>query len=965
MGVEYNMPNPWRNFNGPNLGYVIEQYERYTSGDDTVDPELKELFLKWGSPLLSFESENKIETIKKETTLDYSANITKVMNVVRLLDTIRSHGHVAAKINPLEENEKNHELYNLEKQGLTEHDLKAIPARWVWENSPDGIASAWDAMNHLKSIYSSKLAYEFSHVQDMEERKWLQEMVERGSVYGSLTKEEQTNLLQRLTEVEGFEQFLHKIFVGQKRFSIEGVDMLVPMLDEAVHQGVGEGTRNVLIGMAHRGRLSVLAHVLNKPYSKIFSEFLHSSAKQQGPSADLVDISEGWTGDVKYHLGRNRFIEGNNAVRTRVTLANNPSHLEFVNPVVEGFTRAAQEERQKAGYPEQDVSKAFAILVHGDAAFPGQGIVAETLNLGGLKGYRTGGTIHIIANNMVGFTTDSHDSRSTRYSSDLAKGFEIPIVHVNADDPEACMAAIRLAYQYRTRFQKDFLIDLVGYRRFGHNEMDDPAVTQPQVYKKIGKHPTVRALYSQLLQNKGVVNQIDVEQINRTVQDLLKAEYDKVSEKKQGEPLVEVGVPGVIAKGIPPLQTSVPLETLRVLNSELLKWPEGFRVYPKLKRILERRETALQENGKVEWAVAEVLALASMLKDGTPIRLTGQDSERGTYAQRHIVLHDTETNETYSPLHHLQEARASFTVHNSPLSEAAVVGFEYGYNVFAPETLVLWEAQYGDFANTAQPLFDQFVSSARAKWGQKSGMVLLLPHGYEGQGPEHSSARPERFLQLAAENNWTVANLTSAAQYFHILRRQASILGTEFVRPLVIMTPKSLLRHPMVSSNGSELSEGHFQTVVEQPKLGTVAEKVKRLVLTTGKMAIDLAVEMDAGKEGRNLDEIHIVRIEQLYPFPKEKVETIINRYPNLREIVWVQEEPKNMGAWHYIAPTLYDLASGNQTVGYIGRQYRSSTAGGDSLVHKKEQEQIIEQALNPSSITVTQKQEKDSVNNR
>lgn len=964
MGVE-NQPNPWGRFNGPNLGYVIEQYERYSNGVDTIDPELKDLFIKWGSPL-SIESVYKKETIEHEKIYPTNlANIEKVMKVVKLLGNIRSHGHLVSKLNPLEENQNYHEFFNTEKHGVSEHDLKAIPARLVWEEAPEGIQNAWDALNHLKNIYTSTLAFEFNHVHDMEEVEWLTQMVETGSLQRSLSKEEQMKLLKSLTEVEGFEQFLHKTFVGQKRFSIEGVDMLVPMLDEAVREGVGEGVRNVLIGMAHRGRLSVLAHVLNKPYSKIFSEFQHSYAKQQGPSEDLVDISEGWTGDVKYHLGRNRFVEGPKAFSSRITLANNPSHLEFVDPVVEGFTRAAQEERQKPGYPEQDVKKAFAILVHGDAAFPGQGIVAETLNLGGLKGYRTGGTIHIIANNMVGFTTDSHDSRSTRYSSDLAKGFEIPIVHVNADDPEACLAAVRLAYQYRARFQKDFLIDLVGYRRFGHNEMDDPAVTQPQVYKKIASHPTVRALYSEQLQIKGILDQKEVEKINLSVQEQLQAEYDKVSEKKQGESPAEVEVPGVIAKGIPSLDTSVPLDTLRELNCELLKWPEGFHVYPKLKRILERRKTALDENGKVEWAVAEVLAFAAMLKEGTPIRLTGQDSERGTFAQRHILLHDSETNETYSPLHHLPQARASFGVHNSPLSEAAVVGFEYGYNVFAPETLVMWEAQYGDFANTAQPLFDQFVSSARAKWGQKSGLTLLLPHGYEGQGPEHSSARPERFLQLAAENNWTVANLTSAAQYFHILRRQASILGTEYVRPLVILTPKSLLRHHLVSSPATALSEGQFQTVMEQELLGKETEKVKRLVLTTGKIAIDLAVEIDSSKEKINLDELHIVRVEQLYPFPKEKVESIINRYPNLREIVWVQEEPKNMGAWHYIAPTLYELAAGSLTVGYIGRQYRSSTAGGDPLVHKKEQERIIEQALNTDRIVVTQNQEKESSRNR
>jgi 2-oxoglutarate dehydrogenase E1 component len=958
MRVQESQQNPWRKFTGPNLGYVIEQYERYMNGEDSIDPKLKELFIKWGSPIPLEESQADKTFNKESVDLNNSADIQKVLKVVKLLEDIRSSGHLAANMNPLEGNVQNQELFHPEKHGVSVEEFKMIPAKLVWEEAPAGIQTAWDAINHLKSIYTSTLAFEFNHVHHMDERAWLTQMVETGSLHRSLSKEEQTTLLQSLTEVEGFEQFLHKAFVGQKRFSIEGVDMLVPMLNEAVGEGVGDGARNVVIGMAHRGRLSVLAHVLNKPYSKMFSEFQHSSAKQQGPSEDLFDISEGWTGDVKYHLGRNRFIEGPGNVRVRITLANNPSHLEFVDPVVEGFARAAQEERKNTGYPEQDVKKAFAILVHGDAAFPGQGIVAETLNLSGLKGYRTGGTIHIIANNMVGFTTDSHDSRSTRYSSDLAKGFEIPIIHVNADDPEACLAAVRLAYQYRARFQKDFLIDLVGYRRFGHNEMDDPAVTQPKVYKKVVNHPTVRTVYAKQLQNRGILNQEEVEQIKRNVHDMLQAEFEKVSDKKQSEPPADAEVPMVIAKGIPPLETSVPLETLRDINQNLLKWPEGFQVYPKLKRILERRDKALEENGKVEWAVAEVLALASILKDGTPIRLTGQDSERGTFAQRHIVLHDEETNETYSPLHHLPQARASFAVHNSPLSEAAVVGFEYGYNVFAPETLVMWEAQYGDFANTAQPLYDQFVSSARAKWGQKSGLILLLPHGYEGQGPEHSSARPERFLQLAAENNWTVANLTSAAQYFHILRRQASILGSEFVRPLVIMTPKSLLRHPLVASTGTELSEGHFQTVLEQPELGKVPEKVRRLVLTTGKMAIDLAVEIDSQKENQNLEAVHIARIEQLYPFPKEKVEAILKRYPNLREIVWVQEEPKNMGAWHYIAPTLFELAAGSLAVDYIGRQFRSSTAGGDPIVHKKEQERIIEQALNSNSIVVNQKQD-------
>lgn len=953
MTIQKNQQNPWGNFHGPNLGYVMEQYELYVNGDENVSHELKELFVNWGSPLNAEEKQPQQSVVSSGPVPNDLTGTKKIINTVKLLDDIRSYGHLAAQINPLENDGNNEHLPAPEQYGLSDDDLKAIPAELVWADAPKGIHNAFDALHQLKNVYTGSLAYEFGHVHNKEERTWLTQMVESSALKRARSKEERKNLIEQLAKVEGFEQFLHKTFVGQKRFSIEGVDMLVPMLEDVVREGVADGVHNVMIGMAHRGRLSVLAHVLEKPYHKIFSEFQHSSSKPQGPSGDLLDISEGWTGDVKYHLGRDRFIKGSDA-RTRITLANNPSHLEFVDPVVEGFARAAQEERDQAGYPKQDTSKAFAILVHGDAAFPGQGIVAETLNLGGLRGYRTGGTIHIIANNMVGFTTDSHDSRFTKYASDLAKGYEIPVVHVNADDPESCLAAIHLAYQYRVRFRKDFLIDLVGYRRFGHNEMDDPAVTQPQVYKKVTKHPTVKELYANQLKANGTLNQEEIQQIYRNVQDTLQADYEKASEKKQEESIVEVMVPGVIAKGIPSTETKVQLNILRELNKDLLKWPEGFNVYPKLKRILERRENALEPNGKVEWAVAEALAFATMLKEGTPIRLTGQDSERGTFAQRHIVLHDSSTNETFSPLHRIPQAQASFAVHNSPLSEAGVIGFEYGYNVFAPETLVIWEAQYGDFANTAQPIFDQFISAGRAKWGQKSGLVLLLPHGYEGQGPEHSSARSERFLQLAAENNWTVANLTSAAQYFHILRRQAAILGTEFVRPLVIMTPKSLLRHPQTASVGTELSEGHFQMVVEQPNLGADVNKVKRLVLTTGKMAIDLAVKVEELKGNHHLDEVHIIRIEQLYPFPIEQVRAILQRYPNLVEMIWVQEEPKNMGSWNYVAPIMIELASGILKVGYIGRPSRSSPAGGDPLVHKKEQESIVEQTFEIDSLVDT-----------
>lgn len=701
-----------------------------------------------------------------------------------------------------------------------------------------------------------------------------------------------------------------------------------------IHQSVKGGTSNIMIGMAHRGRLNVLAHTLGKPYEKIFAEFHHSPNKELIPSEGSRGINFGWTGDVKYHLGADRSIEESSTARATLTLANNPSHLEFVNPVVCGYTRAAQEVRTEPGYPKQDVNKSFAISIHGDAAFPGEGIVAETLNLSRLRGYQTGGSVHIIANNMIGFTTESADSRSTKYSSDLAKGFEIPIVHVNADDPIACIAAVTLAYQYRMRFQKDFLIDLIGYRRFGHNEMDDPAVTQPEKYEKVNNHPTVRALFAKQLEADGVIPEGKGDEMDNEVQQKLQAEYEKVKGVSKDGEVKDVEVPESIVKGIPAVDTSVALDQLKEINQALLERPEGFTVYPKLERILARRGNALDEGNKVDWALAETLAFASILSDGTPIRITGQDSERGTFAQRHLVLHDSKNGKLFSPLHHIPQVKASFGIHNSPLSEASVVGFEYGYNVFAPETLVLWEAQYGDFANAAQVLFDQFVSAGRAKWGQKSGLVLLLPHGYEGQGPEHSSGRIERFLQLAAENNWTVANLSSAAQYFHILRRQAAILGKDEVRPLVIMTPKSLLRNPRTSSPGELLGTGQFNPVVEQEGLGKNTDKVKRIVLSTGKVAIDLATEADGKTE--KLDHLHVLRVEQLYPFPKNEIKAIFDRYPHLEEVAWVQEEPKNMGSWAYIESKLRALAPAGATVKYIGRPDRSSPSGGDPDIHKK-----------------------------
>ncbi|HEU5138816.1 MAG TPA: 2-oxoglutarate dehydrogenase E1 component [Bacillales bacterium] len=933
---------PWEKFYGPNLGYINEMYDRYRDDPEAVDAKWVELFKRWGAPPLQADAIPAADA--GSTGTGETADLKKVVAAVNLARNIRIYGHLAANINPLGKDEKSgSRLLDPVEYGLNDADLEAIPADVVWSNAPGDVRNGLEAINRLRHIYTKSISYEFSHVHDADEKIWLNNMVEFDQIERALPAKERVELLKRLTEVEGFEQFLGRTFVGQKRFSIEGVDMLVPMLDEIIRSSVHDGANSVMIGMAHRGRLNVLAHVLGKPYKAILAEFHHSPNKDLIPSEGSMGINYGWTGDVKYHLGADLDIEEGNTARAHLTLANNPSHLEFVNPVVEGYSRAAQEDRSEAGKPKQNVSRSFPILIHGDAAFPGEGIVAETLNLSRLSGYHTGGTIHIIANNQLGFTTGSVDDRSTEYASDLAKGFEIPIVHVNADDPEACLAAIDLAYEYRKLFQKDFLIDLVGYRRFGHNEMDDPAATQPLMYGKINSHPTVRTRYAGTLQSEGVFSSEQSDELENDITKKFQDIYDQVKSEKSGE-FEEVEPPAPVKNGLAKIETAVQLDSLREINANLLEWPEGFNVYSKLKRILKRRADALEDGKKVDWGHAETLAFASILADGTPIRLTGQDTQRGTFAHRHLVLHDEKTGDTYSPLHTIPQAKASFAIHNSPLSEAAVIGFEYGYNVTAPETLVVWEAQYGDFANAGQVMFDQFIAAGRAKWGQKSSLVLLLPHGYEGQGPEHSSGRLERFLQLAAENNWSVVNMTSAAQYFHVLRRQAAIAGQEQARPLVVMTPKSLIRNQNVASPGTAFGEGKFQTILEEPGLGEKPDKVERLVLCSGKMAIDLHEALE--KDEKNRDWLHILRVEQLYPFPQDRIEEVVSRLKNLKEIVWVQEEPRNMGAWTYIDPLLRSLAPEKTVVRYGGRPRRSSPAAGEPDIHKKEQERIVAATL-------------------
>ena len=928
----------WEKFYGPNMGYIYEAYEKYKESPNSVDPSIKTLFDEFGSPPLNEPAKVKSSNEGPLT------NVKNIFSGIKLLKNIRTFGHLAANINPLHHSNADMSFLNLETYKLTKEDLIQIPAEFLWEDAPPSIHNGWEAYNHLKSVYTQTIAYEFGHIHLEEEKKWLDKNVENIGVKKPVSTGQSKDLLDRLLQVDSFEVFLHKTFVGQKRFSIEGIDMLVPMLDKIIQTSIEEKAENIMMGMAHRGRLNVLAHVLGKPYDQVFSEFHLSPNKELVPSEGSRGINDGWTGDVKYHLGAERKIKRDKEHTIRVNLANNPSHLEFVGPVVQGMTRAAQEDLNVAGFPSQNTQTSFSVLIHGDAAFPGEGVVAETLNLGELKGFKTGGTIHIIANNQLGFTTDKEDSRSTRYASDLAKGYEIPIIHVNGDDPESCLAVIDFAYQYRKKFNKDILIDLIGYRRFGHNEMDDPQVTQPHLYEMINKHPRIAEKYANELISKKILTKSEVDKKIEDIMGKLQSVFDRINSKT--DILQKHPIPTAVAELVPEVDTSVSLELLQKINGSLINWPQSLNVNPKLERILKRRENALAEGNKIDWALAETLAFAAILSDGIPIRLTGQDSERGTFAHRHLVLHDYKTNETYVPLHNLPEAKASFSIYNSPLSEAAVLGFEYGYSVQAKKALVIWEAQFGDFVNAGQVIIDQFISAGRAKWGQKSSLVMLLPHGYEGQGPEHSSGRMERFLQMSAENNWIVANVTSAAQYFHILRRQSMISGTDEARPLIIMTPKSLLRHLKTGSSSLELINGGFKPLVEQIGTGEQPEKVKRLILCSGKVAIDLATKMEE-VSSEDLEKVHIARVEQLYPFPKKEVSELIDRYSNLVEVVWVQEEPKNMGAWTVIKQNLLEIVPNEHTVRYIGRPMRSSPAAGEPQIYKQAQTMIMENAFN------------------
>jgi len=906
-----------------NDGYISEVYEAYRRDPASVDESWRQFFrfaesLGGAPPPLRAPGEApSVGHIDPAFLRDVAA-------AAELVDAIRSYGHLAVPLDPLGTPPEGTPELTLEFHGLSEEHLASIPGIALGASGGNAV----DVIARLRDLYSSRIGFEISHLGRVEEREWLRQQIESGRMNAPLSDEEKKALLHRLTEVDGLERFLGRAYQGYKRFSIEGNDILVPMLDVAIESAAAHGAREVDLAMAHRGRINVLAHTLSKPYATIFEEFEEKHATTNA-------VSE--TGDVKYHLGATGTRQVSSGGEVEVVLIPNPSHLEVVNPVLEGVARARQ---VLAGNGERDEAAVVPICVHGDAAFPGEGVVAETLNLSGTPAFRTGGTLHIIVNNQVGFTTDPIDARSTRYASDLAKGFEVPIVHVNADDAESCIHVVRLAIEYRARFGKDFLIDVVGYRRHGHNETDEPAFTQPTLYKKIRAHPSPREVWGSRLVSEGIVTEEDVKRIDADAA----ANFDRIqTAMKAGEIHPPEYNPAKDAEadqsGACSGDTAVDADRLRELNEKLLKWPSTLKVNPRLAKTLARRAEAMGDAGGIDWGHAEALAFASLLTEGKSIRLTGQDSERATFSHRQAVLHDAESGEIYVPLQHIAdgESHGRIEIYNSPLSEMAVLGFEYGYSTAAEDTLVLWEAQYGDFVNVAQPIIDQFISADRAKWGQDSSIVLLLPHGYEGQGPEHSSARLERFLQLCAEGNQRVAYPSTPAQYFHILRRQAQLYER---RPLILMQPKSLLRLPEAASKLSDLASGSFRPVIDDPVASQNREAITRLVFCTGKIYYDLAAQ--------RAPHVAIVRVEELYPWPGNQIAQIVDLYSAIEEVVWAQEEPKNQGAWSYVAPRLR-MSTGNALLTrYVGRPDRSSPAEGYAEVHKKEQERIIAEVNAP-----------------
>jgi 2-oxoglutarate dehydrogenase E1 component len=845
-------------------------------------------------------------------------------DIADLVHQYRDLGHLIAELDPLGTSPRAHPLLALEEFGLSDRDL----ARVVDPGGFKGLmrVTLRELVEALRETYCRTLGVEYMGIPQKEKREWLRERMEPARNRPSLTADDQRRVLERLIEAETFEQFLHAKYIGQKRFSLEGSETLIPLLDEIIEHGAALEAREFVLGMPHRGRLNALAHVLRKPYEMILAEF----------EGTFLPWDIQGDGDVKYHLGYSCDHQTRRGATVHLSLSPNPSHLEAIDPVVEGIVRAKQ-----SYLDDRERRRIVPVLLHGDASFMGQGLVYETMALSGLPDFTTGGTVHVIINNQIGFTTAPEEYRFTHYPSDPAKMLCAPVFHVNGDDPEAAVQAARLAVGFRQAFRTDVFIDLVCYRRHGHNEVDDPTFTQPVMYEKIRTHPTVTRLYAERLAERDTIDRDELARRRDAVRTALDG---ALASAREHMPRQKVFAFGGVWQGLSwagedwSAETAIPEERLRAMAGALYRAPTDFTPHKRLVKLLDERREMVERGEGLDWGCAELLAYASLLVEGTPVRLSGQDTARGTFSHRHAVLHDAQTGAMHVPLNHLEPGQAEIEIVNSPLSEAGVLGFEYGMSSGDPRRLVIWEAQFGDFANGGQVVIDQFIASGESKWQRMSGLTLLLPHGYEGQGPEHSSARLERFLSLCADGNIQVVNCTTPAQFFHVLRRQ---MHRRFRKPLVVMSPKSLLRHPRATSSLGDLARGSFRSVLPDPRALDPAH-VERLVFCSGKIFYAL----DHGRDERDWQSIAIARIEELYPFPEAAVRDGLERYPHTTDVCWVQEEPANQGAWSFVMPRLERLLDDQRHLRYVGREEAASPATGSYKLHQSEEDAIVEAAL-------------------
>ena len=892
--------------------YIESLYHTFQSKPESIDPEWKKFFEGF-----DFAQTNFLQNGKQE--IAGTQQLAEEIKVYNLILAYREKGHLIAKTNPLKPRKDRNAQLKLEELGFTEADLLKKFAAGLYVGLQN--ASLKDIIRHLEESYCSSLGYEYDYIIDPVEKKWFQDKIEKEGKQIRFSHEKKRSILKKLNETVVFEQFLDKKYIGQKRFSLEGGESTIPGLDAIIHKGAEMGVEEFVFGMAHRGRLNVLANILGKTYEQIFNEFEGNAI----PDTTMGD------GDVKYHLGYSSQINSDNKT-IHLKLTPNPSHLEAVNPVMQGFVRA----KTDVMYNE-DWDKIMPITIHGDAAIAGQGVVYEVLQMSNLKGYRVGGTLHFVINNQIGFTTDFDDARSSNYCTSYAATIQAPVIHVNGDDVEAVVFASEMAVEYRQEFNKDIFIDMVCYRKHGHNEGDDPKYTQPALYKLIENKKNPREIYVEKLMasdeiGQQLANEMEKDFWNELQQrlDLAKQEQLKYQYQPPEEAWRKLKKIVALKDFETSPETKISSATLKQITDHLFDVPAGFKILKKVEKLFEASKKLLAEN-KIDWALGELIAYSSILLDNKDVRMSGQDVRRGTFSHRHAVLREENTNEKYIRLNHIADKQGKFRIYNSLLSEFGVLGFEFGYSLATPDNLVLWEAQFGDFNNGAQTIIDQFISASVSKWQRMSGIVLLLPHGYEGQGPEHSSARLERFLQLSAEGNLIVVNITTPANFFHALRRQ---LAFDFRRPLVVMSPKSLLRHPLAQSNISELSESKFRELIPDPFAD--AKKVKRILLCSGKIFYDL---FDY-QQKNNRNDIAIIRIEQLYPFPFSQLQIELNKYPGA-EIFWVQEEPRNMGAWFYIWNILTEIK-----ITRISRKASASPATGFAKIHAKEQADIVLQSF-------------------